>query len=451
MLAFSIVIYTLSSDYREDEFYGRLRDKALTTARLLYEANQRLTPQTMQLVEEEGKSALFDEHVTVYESTGKLIYNNSNNIEAFSQAFYQRLLNEKDKEIRFQRDDREFLYILHNEPKASLVVVVSAIDTYGFSKIRFLTGILSLGWLGAVVVAIAAGWVFSGNALAPIADVISQVDRIDPVNLQGKVVAGQERDEIAQLAKTFNRMLVRIRRSFEAQRGFVTNASHELRTPLTVMKGQIQVALLQNRNEDEYRSLLQSLGDDVTNMTGLANDLLELAQASADVSSLQFEPARVDEILLQAEADLRKKHPNYRVAVNYAGAPEEEEAYNLLVNERLLKNAFYNLMENACKFSSDNAVRVTMHISELEIQLDFSDNGPGIRPEDIPHIFEPFFRAEDSRKLPGHGIGLPLVKRILDLHQGVVTVTSQVNQGTTFSVTMPTQQKRNAFVPELEA
>ncbi len=438
LLLFSAGIYYLTARYRENEFYERLREKAITTARLLYEAKEDITPHTLNLIDQQDSTLLEGEKVTVFNSNLKLIYDSQHNQETMSDEFFRKLGRQPAGELREQQGEREFLYKLYKEPDEVLVVKVSAIDRYGLSKLNFLVGILSFGWFVSVAVIIIAGWIFAGKALEPIEDVIHQVEQIDSETLdKRRVNAGSEKDEIAQLADTFNRMLDRLQQSFVMQRSFVSNASHELRTPLTIMTGQLEVALLQNRSADEYKKILQSVLDDTKDMTELANELLDLAQASSDVYTLPFKQTRIDEVVLLAEAELLKKKPDYDVIVDFTEAPEEEELYELNANERLLKNAFFNLMENACKFSADKKVSIEIAFRPKEVVLAFSDKGVGISEEDLPYIFEPFFRSQQTRSVPGHGIGLPLTKKIVELHGGAIAVESKVNTGTCFTIILP--------------
>ena len=438
ILLFSIGIYYLTARYRKNEFYERLREKAITTARLLYEAKQEITPQTLNLIDEQDSTLLFGERVSVFNADLKLIYDSQHHPDTLAPGLLERLVKHFANEIRVQRGETEYLYKLYKEPDEVLIVKVSGIDKYGLSKLNFLIVILSLGWFVSVAVVIVTGWLFAGKALEPIADVIHQVEQIDSATLDTqRVKAGNEKDEVAQLAETFNLMLDRLQQSFLVQRSFVANASHELRTPLTIMTGHLEVALLQNRDSDEYRHILQSVLDDTRGMTELANELLDLAHASSDASMIRFVPTRIDEIVLQAEAELLKKKPDYDVVVDFREPPEEEELYELAVNERLLKNAFHNLMENACKFSTEKKVYVSIAFKPEEVVLEFADKGIGISEKDLPFIFEPFFRAENTRGIPGHGIGLPLTKKIIDLHQGTIFVHSRPCIGTSFQIHLP--------------
>jgi len=436
ILIFCIVIYYLSANYREQEFYERLREKSITITKLLYQSNPKITPQTLKLIDEQDAMLLFAEKTTVYDNN-VLIYHNQASPDSIDRFVSQQVVLSRNNEIRRRNGEREFLYKYYPGTGKKLIVVVSAVDKYGLSKLAFLITILSVGWVASVVVIVVAGWVFAGNALNPIAQVVSQIEQINMATLdKGRVSTENDKDEIAQLAQTFNRMLDRLQKSFYIQKSFVANASHELRTPLTVMSGQIEVTLLHERTADEYRKILHSLREDVNSMTDLTNNLLEMAYVSSDLFTLSFEKRRMDELILQAKADLLRRRPGYEVVIDFAEAPDEEEYYELVVNERLLRNAFINLMENACKFSDDQAVKVRIFFRTEAIVLQFADKGVGISDEELPYIFEPFFRSVTASTVSGHGLGLPLTLKIIELHKGEIMVSSKVKAGTTFTVTL---------------
>jgi signal transduction histidine kinase len=438
LLCFSGGIYYFTSLFRKNEFYERLREKAVTTSRLLYEARQQITPSTLQLIDEQDSTLLFDEHVTVYGQSGNLIYDSRKTPQPLSATRIERLFQVSDGEQKAQEGEREYLYKAYHIHDSTLIVIVSAIDRYGLSKMNFLTGILSFGWFVSVGIIITAGWIFAGQALEPISDVIQQVESIDSNTLKTRVKAGNERDEIAQLAQTFNRMLDRLHQSFMLEKSFVSNASHELRTPLTIIQGQLEVALMQERDVPEYISLLHSLDEEIRDMSRLANELLEIAMADADPALLPMSAARIDEIALQAEAELLRKNPEYNAWMDFADAPDEESLYFLPVHEKLMKNAFLNLMENACKFSLEKEVYLSISFLKEAIILQFTDHGTGIPEADLPFIFEPFYRSNATRKqVSGHGVGLSLVKRIAHLHGGRIEVSSTLGKGSTFTLVLP--------------
>jgi signal transduction histidine kinase len=267
--------------------------------------------------------------------------------------------------------------------------------------------------------------------------VIDQVDDISITSLDLRVAEGKEDDEISKLARTFNNMLERLETAFKMQKNFIANASHELRTPLTTITGQLEVALMNTRTIAEYEQIMHSVLEDIKNLNTASNRLLLLAQASSETSEVDFRPVRVDDVIWQGAAELRKRNPDYAISVSLDDAFKDEEQLIILGNEQLIKTALVNLMDNGCKYSENNQVRISIYPRGKQLILDFTDQGIGIEANDIPHIFEPFYRGKNTVSIRGHGIGLSLVERIIHLHRGQIQVFSLLEKGSTFEITFP--------------
>lgn len=208
---------------------------------------------------------------------------------------------------------------------------------------------------------------------------------------------------------------------------------------LTVITAQLEVSEMKERSNEEYKKTIHSVFEDIRYLNEVSNRLLELARVSGENSSVPFSPLRVDEIIWQSRADVLKRNPQNKVYVEFPDLgddPEGEDDFLLISgNEALLQTAFLNLMENACKFSVSREVFVRITTSKKEIMVSFEDKGTGIPEKDLPFIFEPFYRSQNTRTVKGHGIGLSIVAAIIKLHEAEITVKSRLHQGSTFSVT----------------
>ena len=366
------------------------------------------------------------------------MYNQYNQRPRFpvSAAFLAKIILPFPQYMRI--GDREAVGVRHlNSRGDPLIIIASAYDRYGLSKLQRLREILFFGWLLCLVIVGIAGYLFASDALRPIAELITQVNAISATNIHERLRVGRQRDELADLSRTFNNLLIRLEEAFVLQKSFVSHASHELRTPLTVMMGQIEVTRLQARTTDEYEQAFDGLLDEVKNMIRLVNGLLELARANSDVVVFNYQPVRIDELLWQAQSHILSAKPNYQITIDFANLPDQEEELVIVGEASLLQTAFQNLMENGCKYSLNGRVSVQILFKQGQIQLTFSDDGPGIPEADLPHIFEPFYRSESTMTINGHGIGLALTKRIIELHRGQIEVESMVGKGTTFWITLP--------------
>jgi signal transduction histidine kinase len=259
------------------------------------------------------------------------------------------------------------------------------------------------------------------------------VDRITARDLHLRVDQGlgPEQDEITRLATTFNRMLQRLEESFEGQRTFVSNASHELRTPLTATIGEIQVLLTRDRDPAAYREGLASVLTEIQHLKSLINKLLELAQATD--SATGNEEIRLDELVWEAREALAPEQRR-RLHITMGTLPPEAGQLEIQGNRQLLGRAFTNLMDNALKYSGEQPVAVHFAYEGGRVRLRVTDHGIGIEPKDLSHVFQPFFRAANARGVVGHGVGLPLARRIIELHGGELLIQSEPGKGTVAEV-----------------
>jgi signal transduction histidine kinase len=268
-------------------------------------------------------------------------------------------------------------------------------------------------------------------------DVVTQVDKINIASMDMRVNEGNGTDEIAQLAITFNKMLERLESAFEMQRSFVSNASHELRTPLTSITGQIEVSLMNPRTNEEYKAILESVLDDIKNLNALSNGLLDLAKASSDISAIALLPLRIDEIIWETRAELIERKKDYKISIKFSQPIDDENELIILGNHHLLKTAIVNLMDNACKFSSDKSAEIFLSVKNQNIVAEFKDKGMGIDPADMDKIFHPFFRANNAKNISGNGLGLTLTEKIIGIHRGKISIESQPQKGTKVIVSIP--------------
>jgi signal transduction histidine kinase len=265
-----------------------------------------------------------------------------------------------------------------------------------------------------------------------------EISAIGEGNLSRRVSEGNGKDEIAQLGKNFNNMLHRLETAFGVQQQFVSSASHELRNPLAAITGQLQMMLEKRRTPEDYEKSLQSLLEDTQTLVSLTNGLLLLAQSDLDKQRLLFSEVRVDELLFTAQNELRRAHPGYHFMFEYDSLPEDESLLSVRGNEHLLKTAFLNFMDNACKFSADHTVHIRIGINSHHLTIHFVDHGEGIPQEEQALVFTPFFRGKyASSSVPGHGIGLAMCHRIIQVHHGSINLQSEQGKGCIFIVQLP--------------
>jgi len=441
ILLLAASIYYFSASYRMSEFYGRLKSRGTNTAKLFIGV-EKVDSTLLRIIEKNSASQLVLEDVIIINTANEIIYCNC------SDSMPRRYINDKifriwhDREIKFRDGEREAIGFVFQGKTDHYIVIVSAQDKFGMSKLKYLRLILIVGYLFSVSIVFIAGWFFAGQALKPVALITSQADKITASDLKVRLSEGNRTDELAHLAITFNRMLDRLEKSFEMQRSFVSDSSHELRTPLTAMRGQIEVSLLKERSTAEYKEILVSVLEDISNLIVLLNTLLDIARANA--AELMYMPtkARIDEQVFLAREELMKLHPEYNVNVSFTSVPDKEEKLSLAGSEQLLRCAFMNLMENGCKYSPDHKVEVSFAFTADSIRIAFTDKGIGIPNDALGFVTNPFFRAANAIQHSGHGLGLTLTAKIVELHRGSLKISSAIGMGTTVNIFFHTLDRK---------
>lgn len=434
LLFLTVFIYISSAETRKDEYYKRLRQLAITKADLLLGA--KVAPDVLQLIYKNADS-LFQEEVAIYDTSFKLLYHDAVDIDKVKET--QAMIDEiiEKGEIQFKIGKLQAVGFLYHYRGADYVITTAALDEYGLTKLNNLKYTLLLSSLSSLLLIIIAGRLFAKRALKPVTEMVDKVEEITATNLDLRINTENPRDEIGVLADTFNLMLDRLENSFDSQKQFVSNISHELRTPLSTIIAELELSQYKDRSNDEYKQVIELALNDAKKLVRLSNSLLDFAKASYDQTGISFKKIRLDEILLDARSQTIQGNPHYKVNIVFKNEIDNERNITINGNEYLLRVSFINLIENACKFSKDHQCTILISFIKGNTVLSFKDNGIGIPEEDIPLLFNPFYRGKNKSFVDGNGIGLPLTEKIMIMHNGEISVESTINQGTTFIIKLP--------------
>lgn len=432
LLAFAAVIYFSAKENREKEFYTSLKKEAITKANLFF--NAEVATQTLQDIYRSNRKVLNEVEVAIYDPAFNLLYHDAVDIDMVKET--PEMIDEiyESGEKQFYQEDWQVIGLRYEYAGKDYIITATAIDQYGYNKLDSLFRTMVIVFIISILFIYAAGRYFSIRAFEPVMQMIEKAKGISASNLDLRLSTNGDKDELSELANTFNDMLDRLEDSFEAHKRFVSNISHEIRTPLAAIITELELSINKDRNLEEYKTALQNALNDAHKLVRLSNSLLDFAKASYDPSEISFKEVRIDEVLLDARQQVQQSNSKYKVEIHFENEFENEEDIIINGNEYLLKTAFVNLFENGCKFSVDNTCKASISFENNKINLKFSDNGIGISKDDLKNIFTTFYRGENKRFAEGNGIGLALTEKIIQLHQGTISVDSELNKGTTFMV-----------------
>ena len=285
--------------------------------------------------------------------------------------------------------------------------------------------------------AMTAGYMLSRKALSPVASIVAEARRINDHNLSIRVPAIHTRDELAELSDTLNQMLERIETAFRSVRSLTANASHELRTPLSLIRTRVDIALCFPRSIEEYRATLEDVQSEMERMTSLVENLLSLARADAGTSLLELRPVQVTDLVQQMVREWRPDAERRSLDLRFIGTASP---VFVLGNHELLQRLLRILLDNACRYTpAGGRIALKIENSENRVILAIEDSGTGIAEQDLPRIFERFFRAQNPlhQEPTGSGLGLSLARWIADQHTASITVDSTLGVGSCFRVIFP--------------
>ncbi len=292
-----------------------------------------------------------------------------------------------------------------------------------------------------IIAAYLIGVLISRKFLKPITEITETAEKISISDLNLRINVPEADDEIRMLALTFNDMIKRLENSFENQRQFISDASHELRTPISVIQGYANLISRWGKSDpDVLNESIASIKSETKYMSDMVNQMLYLARGEKNEKKVVRTVFSLNELLNDVSRDIEVMADD--VDFSYS----EKGDFYVYGDENLIKQLVYIFLENASKYGREENKRISLRLEENtegDPTIEIEDNGMGIAEEDIPHIFERFYRGDKSRnkEIPGTGLGLSIAKWIADIHNGKIDVKSMPGEGTVFKITFPKTDK----------
>ena len=428
-------IYFLYVDFRKDEFTKRLHHEGEDFYRSYQKQLRYISPAELDSFHAIQKNILAGEHVVILDSIQNIVFRYPANIQL--DAYKKVIRDLQENRILEQTDGNRFFANVYF-PTDKMNVIVSGIDMVGQQQLSRLLWILSFAFSMALLITGLLSYWLSKSFTAPLLELGKQMGDITGVDLKKRIPEDAQIAEINLIAGKFNAMLARLEKTFEFQRSFVHHASHELRTPLATMLSHTESALKNRLNEEEYRTVLASLQQDQERMIELTNSLLLISQFEQQGFDKAWPVCRVDEILYDKISISVKMFPDIGLSLVFLNTPSSDDDLNVRGNEALLKSMFSNLIRNGYLYSINKKVEIILEFIEHDILVHVETKGEHLSEEEREKIMIPFFRGQQARqKASGVGLGLTIVHRILNMHNGSLTYTPMPNQVNRFTVTLP--------------
>jgi heavy metal sensor kinase len=324
--------------------------------------------------------------------------------------------------------------IFENKQVTSIIQVGTSLADFDETMKKLLI-IMIISILTSISVTIVAGYFMAKKTLKPVDQIRRAAIKISSSNLDERIDIKGRKDELGRLAETFNAMISRLKDAFQRINQFSIDVSHELKTPLTILKGETEVGLRKDRNNEEYKKLLQSNLEEVDRMARIIDDLLLLSKTDTKDIKLNMESISLRDLVADVCINMKIFANNKKVNL----VVNELADVRLIGDELKLRRMLWNILENGIKYTQEGGVvAVSSYANNGYVCVTVKDNGAGISQDDIEYIFDRFYRADRSRKREsGSGLGLSISKWIAEAHNGAIEVESQPSVGSQFSIKLP--------------
>lgn len=424
--------YWLFSKSLEQSYKEKLLSIAMLSGHFYLEKDE-LNEVTHKRIEQDFRK-ISDEAIRLYRANSTIYIDDSIGFKA-PAAIIQRTIEEG--KVFFHENDRYFLSLYYQDNEGDFVIMVSGLNKAGQEQLKNLRKMLLVTGLVALTLHLLLSIFLSGKTFNPFYRLIAQVRSIkgQDRHLRLKYQAGKD-DEVASLITEFNYLLDRLATSFEIQKNFLRNATHEIKTPLAIVIGDIEVALNEKRTTEEYIQLLESLKKNSLHLRSVIDSLITLSNLEV-MAEKQETSFRVDEVVWQIVEKKRIEYKGRKIDVIFDdGINLDETLLTVSGNRDLLFIALNNIVDNALKYSAEK-VDIIFNTADSVLKIAVVDRGIGIESSHLDNLFNIFYRAPESRHIPGHGIGLYLTKQIFNLYKISVHINSKPGQGSAFHIRFP--------------
>ncbi len=345
----------------------------------------------------------------------------------------------RDRKCTTVHPNGKFLRMINYYDKDMGIIIQVA---YNIKRER---GIL-MGFISVVFGAIATimiissigGYIISQKALKPLNELSSRIKNISNENLNQKISMDGIPDELKDLVDAFNEMLKRLDKAFKQQKRFISDLSHELKTPVSVIMMQSELTLKKERTINEYQKALHTIKDTAMMMSRLIEKMLFMASLDSRYNAMSFEECDIAQIIEKAISMLKVEIDKKEISVELSC----QKKIKINCDKTAMLEVFINLIDNAIKYNVERG-NIKIHCKQADsgVTIEIADSGIGIKPEELEHIYEAFYRVDASRSKSineGFGLGLSIVKKIIELHKGDIQITSEPGKGTTVKISLPT-------------
>jgi signal transduction histidine kinase len=428
-----LFIYKQFSEFREEEFQQRQKEKITSTLKYLTEI-QRFDAELMESLDKATIQGFFDEKLLIFNQNKKLIYSSIDDTPISNAETILNRLSEKNNWIETKDGLYDIVGIYFNTRDGHFYGISKAYDTFGYSKLNYLRNVILLTFILITLSVIILSNYLANRIARPISDLANQIANFDFERTNKRISVQSPGYEIQTLTLRFNQLMERMQEAYAFQKHAIHHISHELKTPIAVLVSNFE-RMEREQDVQKLQKLIALQKEDTKSLSEIINALLELSKAESGVNNVQ-ETVRIDELIFDLVDELNTLYPEFLFSINFKNITNDEQLLSINGNMRLLRSAFTNLMHNCVLYSNDSKAQISIITEPYWLTIILENNGNTIAPEEQQYLFRHFFRGENSLGTKGFGLGLVFIHKIITLHKGTVAYKSGHNKNI-FTVRLP--------------
>ncbi len=429
-----LFIYSLFSNYRNEEFHQRLKDKIITTLKFLVEIQQ-IDNDLLQTMDQYTINSLYQEKTLLFDEHKKLIYSGIADTKILFSSDLLKQLSPENNEIKTKENKFDVIGIYINFNGKTYYGINKAYDRFGYSKLNYLKYVLLFSFIVIVLTILLITIYLSKQISNPLKKMATEIENLQLEIKEAKISIPDTKDEIYYLANKFNQLMNRLHDAFAFQKHAINHISHELKTPIAILVSNFEKIEKEN-NITIIQKLIKHQKEGTKNLSDIINALLEISKVETG-NVISKEKLRIDELIYDVIEDLKYLDVEYNFSVEISNEIIDENQLTINANKKLITLAFVNLILNCVLYSNNKKAFIKVEFEEHKIIVEFINHGTIINKAELQFLFQHFFRGENSKGKRGFGLGLVLINKIIAIHVGNISYSSMNENTNIFTVILP--------------
>ncbi len=430
-----IIIYSLFSNYRTQEFVQRIKEKTITTVKFLVEIEQ-IDHNLLQTMDEYTINSLYKEKVLIFDSSKKLIYTSVDDTKIKYQESILDDLSATNNLIETTEENYDVVGVCFRFGNVNYYGISKAYDEFGLDKLTYLKSIFIVIFISFTSIILITSYLISKQITQPINLMTEELKKINMDSQNNLLSIPKGKDEINVLASRFNELMNRLNDAFSFQKHAIHHISHELKTPIAVLVSNFE-KMEKETNLELLQHQIKNQKEDTKNLSDIINALLEISKVETG-NKLETEKVRIDELIFDAVDELKRLYEEFTFEIELDESISNEEYLLVNGNQKLIRLAIMNLANNCIRYSDNKKAKFLIYVKDKLLHIDVINSGKVINDQEKQFLFQHFFRGENSKEKRGFGLGLVLINKIVLLHQGHISYSSE-NNTNTFTLNFPHQ------------